>query len=374
MRFPSRTFVDAGGGCSGGTRLIAGACQELSHRCAGGYPTPMHSGPFPLSRCANRGSDVNEIGSAVVLSQLATTRPGSASQEFARMLTGASRDRFSGTLLVAGDPGGSFHLQRGAIVEVASPGAPGVDTLLLRSGRAGGDRAQAVRSGAAGSGAGARPAAPEPVGAAELQLIRVMAALDAALAMGIGRIDGFTIDRDVPVHRPAAPEGIEAEWLLREAERRIRALNSLGLSISPFHDRLARKNAGTALLSGSVAGERREILLRANSRNTSRDIAFLLGRSLYAITVEVLRMLGEGIVEAVFLSENGPGRPPVPTGDRTPATTEAAACPVGGAVQLPRRRPGASGINEVLPLRPVAGRWRPPPALVAKYRAAEGHS
>ncbi|MEV7022233.1 MarR family transcriptional regulator [Kitasatospora sp. NPDC093558] len=315
---------------------------------------------------------MNEIGSAVVLAQFAAARPGSASHEFARMLTGASRDRFSGTLLVTGDPGGSFRLRRGAVVEVASPGAPGVDTLLLRSGRAGGDRAPAVRSAAEG-GAGSRPAAPDRVGAAELQLVCVMAALDAALAMGIGRIDGFAVDHETPAQRPVAPEGIEAEWLLREAERRIGALDSLGLSISPFHDRLARGNAATALLSGSVAGERREILLRANGRNTSRDIAFLLGRSLYAVTVDVLRMLGEGIVEAVLPAEGGPDRPPVPRDDRwqTPAGT--AARPLGGAVQLPRRRPGASGINEVLPLRPVADRWRPPPALVAKYRAAEGH-
>ncbi|MEU8512880.1 hypothetical protein AB0C76_15000 [Kitasatospora sp. NPDC048722] len=315
---------------------------------------------------------MNEVGSEVVLSRLTAARPRSASQEFTRMLTGVSRDRFSGALLVAGDPGGTFHLRRGAIVGVASPGAPGVDTLLLRSGRAIPDRAPAGGSGVAGS-TGAPQAALEPVGAAELRLIRGMAALDAALAMGIGRIDGFTVDHDATAHRSAAPEEIETEWLLLEADRRIRALDSLGLSISPFHDRLARKNAGAAL-SGSATGERREILLRADSRNTSRDIAFLLGRSLYAITVEVLRMLGEGLVEAVTLpGKNGPVRSSATAADRTP--TEAAACAVGGAAtRLPRRRPGASGINEVLPLRPVASHWQPPPTLVAKYRAAGGHS
>ncbi|MFJ5546857.1 MarR family transcriptional regulator [Streptomyces sp. NPDC093225] len=260
--------------------------------------------------------------------------------ELARALTEAPLDRISGTLQVAGDPGGSFHLSGGAIVEVVSPGAPGAETLLLRSGRLSeADWASATRSGTAGHAIGAELIARELVGAAELQLICVAAALDGALAVGMGRIDGFSLDRDAYGCRLAAPRAIEADWLVLEAERRIRALVSRRHPFSPFRTRLCRTESGTAALDTAAAGERREVLLRLNGRRSARDIAFLLGRSLYAVAVEVSRLLMEGLVEAVV-----PARP----GQHLvgPATT------AGG---LPRRLPGASGVNDVLPLRPAAG-------------------
>ncbi|MFB6618069.1 MarR family transcriptional regulator [Streptomyces sp. NPDC056367] len=260
--------------------------------------------------------------------------------ELARALTEAPLDRISGTLLVAGDPGGSFHLSRGAIVEVVSPGAPGAETLLLRSGRIReADWASASESSTAGRPIGAELVARKLVGAAELQLICVAAALDGALAVGMGRIDGFNLERDAYGCRLAAPEAIEPDWLVREAERRIRALVSRRHPFSPFRTRLGRTEAGTAALDAAAAGERREILLRLNGRRSARDIAFLLGRSLYAVTVEVSRLLVEGLVEAVV---------PARAKDHLfgPATT------AGG---LPRRLPGASGVNDILPLRPAAG-------------------
>ncbi|WP_051794706.1 hypothetical protein [Streptomyces sp. NRRL S-87] len=260
--------------------------------------------------------------------------------ELARALTEAPLDRISGTLLVAGDPGGAFHLSGGAIVEVVSPGAPGAETLLLRSGRLSeADWASATRSTTAGHAVGAELIARELVGAAELQLICVAAALDGALAVGMGRIDGFRLDRDAYGCRLAAPQAIEPDWLVREAERRIRALVSRRHPFSPFRTRLSRTEAGTAALDTAATGERREVLLRLNGRRSARDIAFLLGRSLYAVAVEVSRLLMEGLAEAVV-----PARPR----DHLvrPGTT------AGG---LPRRLPGASGVNDVLPLRPAAG-------------------
>ncbi|MER7755767.1 MarR family transcriptional regulator [Kitasatospora sp. NPDC097643] len=298
----------------------------------------------------------------------ATAWSGGTRLDFARILAGSSHDLLSGSLLVAGDPGGSFHLRSGAIVEVTSPGAPGVDTLLLRSGRVSeADWASVVRAAAADGAIGVELVSRELIGAAELQLICVMAALDGALAVGMGRIDGLTLDHDPGDRGLAAPEGIEPEWLLRETERRITALNSSGLSISPFHDRLTRTNAGAAWLSGCTAGERREILRRADCRRSARDIAFLLGRSLYAVTVEVSRMLNEGLIETVPALGNPPasalGSDPGPTAERPPGAAQ--------APRLPHRLPGASGINDVLPLRPVSARWQPPPALLRRYGAAD---
>jgi hypothetical protein len=285
-------------------------------------------------------------------------RNSPAIRDFARILAGSSRDLLSGTLLVAGDPGGSFHLRGGAIVEVSSPGAPGVDTLLLRSGRVSeADWASVLHSRAGEGGIGVELVARELVGAAEFQLLCVMAAVDGALAVGMGRIDGLTLDQDTCGHCAAALDGIEPEWLLRETERRITALHSSGLSISPFHDRLARTNDGTAWLGRAAAGERREILRRADSRRSARDIAFVLGRSLYAVTVEASRMVVEGLLRAV----------PALAGEPGPATA-------ADGVPLPQRLRGASGINDVLPLRPVAaGAALPPSVLVTRYHAAERH-
>jgi hypothetical protein len=297
-------------------------------------------------------------------------RPGGAA--LARVLAGIPRDQLSGTLLVTGDPGGAFHLQRGAIVEVASPGAPGVETLLLRSGRVSeADWASVVRSGAPESRIGAELVARELVGTAELQLICVMAALDGAFAVGMGRVDGFSLDQASTSYRLGAPQGIEPEWLVQETARRIRALGSFGVPLSPFHDRLAWTDSGTEALGGSATGERREILRRADGRRSSRDIAFLLGRSLYAVTVEASRLVSEGLLAVVARPEGGSGRSSARP-DGLAAEVDGAAHRSARAARLPHRQPGASRINEVLPLRPAVGTWGPPPTLLAKFRASGG--
>ncbi|MFE0460149.1 MarR family transcriptional regulator [Kitasatospora sp. NPDC058965] len=301
-----------------------------------------------------------------------TARPGGPRVDFARILAGGSRELRSGTLLVAGDPGGSFHLRDGAIVEVTSPGAPGADTLLLRSGRVSeSEWASVCHAGAGDGGIGVELIARDLVGAAEWQLICVMAAVDGALAVGLGRIDGLTLDGEGCGDCLAALEGVEPDWLLRETERRIRALRSPGHAFSPFHDRLVRTDAGAAFLGRSTTGDRREILRRADGRRSARDIAFLLGRSLYAVLVEVSRLLGEGLL-ATGPAGGSPGGAGPPPAGRLARTTPAPDHPVAAPAPLPQRLPGASGITEVLPLRPAAGAWRPPSALVAKYRAGGG--
>jgi len=283
--------------------------------------------------------------------------------DFTDALTGIPGDRLSGTLLVAGDPGGSFHFRAGAVVEVSSPGAPGVETLLLRSGRVGeSDWAAALRAGIADHSAGAELVAKGLVGTAELQLVCLMAALDGALAVGVGRIDGFTLDHDSPAHRLEAPEGIDPEWLLQETQRRIGVLGSLGPAASPFRGRPRRTFAGDALLDGSAAGDRREILLRVNGRRSPRDIAFLLGRSLYAVAVEMSRLHGDGLVEVVRETGgdlDGPSAPAESGAPDSPGIPLQPSTP-GGPGGLPYRRRGMSRISDILPLRPVTDHRRSP--------------
>lgn len=75
--------------------------------------------------------------------------------------------------------------------------------------------------------------------------------------------------------------------------------------------------------------------------------------------------MSEGLLETVVPADvqslEVPSPPPAPVGGQ-PAQR-----------QLPQRLPGASGITDVLPLRPVAERWRPPQTYLAKHRARGGN-
>lgn len=275
-----------------------------------------------------------------------------ATQELARNLVRARRERLSGTLVVVGDPGGTFYLANGAIVAVESPGAPTVETLLVRSGRIGKDEwAAAYRAGATVGRIGAELIDRTLVGAAELQLMCLMAALDGALSVGMGRMDECILEPGGAVHHLVAPQGIEADWLFQEASRRVKALTSLRVPLCPFRDRMTLTPTGAASAEGSTAGERRDILLHVNGRRSSRDIAFLLGRGLYAVTVELTRMLSDGLVEVVPSPAAIPLGEPAGAADRVSSTHAPHRLPGGSG--LPRRQRGMSGIHDVLPLRPV---------------------
>lgn len=298
----------------------------------------------------------------------AAIQPNRATREVIQVLTRTPRSRLSGRLLVSGDPGGAFHLANGAVTLVASPGAPGIDTLLLRSGRVSeADWAGVLHSAAPESRIVTELVARALIGAAELRVMCLMAALDGAFAVGMGRIDECVLEHGTAAHHLAAPEGVEPEWLLQESARRIRALGSLGFPISPFRDRMILTHTGAELLGNSTTGERQEILLRTNGRRTPRDISFLLGRSVYAVSVELSRMLGEGLVQALPAHVDA-SRNLTPAADRPPETAQLPPRP-GGASQLPRRERGSSGINNVLPLRPVTEHRSPPPPLLTANRA-----
>ncbi|WP_282786373.1 hypothetical protein [Nocardia sp. CC201C] len=227
-------------------------------------------------------------------------------------LSDGAKESRTGVLRVTGDPGGDFHIVRGRIVIVDSPGAPGVGDLLTRPGR---------------------PSS----GVAEMRVVAMMAALDGAFAIAAGWLGSCywqePIEPPPPVFAPPTP-GIEPGWLLFETDRRLRALAHAG--VSPHRNHLALTDRGRTLLAGAVPNPRAEILLWVNGRRSCRDIAMQLCRGLYPVTVEVSRMLGDDILAIT------PPQRAIPEPPRTPS----------GRSLLPRRRRGASGINDTL---------RPPP-------------
>lgn len=304
-----------------------------------------------------------------------------------RALARCGRDGRSGVLRVVGSPGGVFHLTRGDVVAVESPGAPGVGTLLLRSGRVGEDEWLAAHD-ANGDGRWPGSALVEQgcLGVAEHEVLCLVAAQDAAFAVIAGRMDDCVFLGDGPDGPPPfAGRAIAPELLLGEARRRLEALASLPARISPERERVVALPRD-ADAEDALSGGRRAILLCANGRRSARDIAFTLGRGVYSVTVEVSRMLSEGLVEiaapepvtaappvtapTVGVAPAAPAAPePLPLGPRSgppeqpsqPSQPSQPDLPGRRPVTpegLPQRLPGASGIHEALAPVRHPGSWK----------------
>ncbi|WP_067540157.1 hypothetical protein [Nocardia crassostreae] len=232
-----------------------------------------------------------------------------ATRELVRELSSGAVESRTGILRVTGDPGGDFYLIDGNIVMVASAGTPGVHDLLMRPGRT-------------------------SSGAADLRLVAMMAALDGAFSIASGWLgDCRWQSSAVPPPGLVPMPSIDSGWLLLETERRLRAL-AHG-PVSPHRNHLSLTDRGRALLAGSERTAWQDILFWVNGRRTCRDIALLLSRGLYAVTVEVSRMLDAGVLVITPVRPEVPEQPPPRPG--TPRSV------------LPRRRRGASGINDTLP-------------------------
>lgn len=204
----------------------------------------------------------------------------------------------TGVLHVTGNPGGLFHLREGVVVTVDSPGAPGAEALLRRSGRISeGDWTAALRLSAEDGSPWADLVARGCIGSAGLQAIAMMVAQDSTFAVAVGGVDDCVVDDDIPASEllPVAG-GVDPRDLLREAARRLDGLGSLPFDLSPYRERVVHA-AGFDPSATALTADRRDILEHASGRRSARDIAFLVGRGVYPVTVEISRMLAEGILE-----------------------------------------------------------------------------
>lgn len=265
----------------------------------------------------------------------------------ARELSRCRLGKSSGALHLIGSPGGVFHLRHGAVVGVDSPGAPGADALLLRSGRLSETEwTAALSAGAQARSYQAQPADGERLGPTAWKVLCLMAARDAAFATAAGTVQEYGLAGEpADVLMPLEP-GIDPDSLLRETARRLDALAALPVRVSPHRERVAPVPGMGLRERSALVPVRQEILGHANGRRSARDIAFIAGRSVYPVTVEISRMLGEGLVEVVSEGSRaaffvrGPITPRRRDGEDP--GLDAAGVP---AVLLPRRSPGASGIS-----------------------------
>ncbi|AOR32360.1 hypothetical protein BFF78_15925 [Streptomyces fodineus] len=262
-------------------------------------------------------------------------------------LTACGRDGFTGELRVPGSPGGAFHLRNGLVVAAESPGAPGAEALLLRSERIDGERWTDLVRATGERWPVAGLIAHGYAGAAQLRVVCLLALQDAAFAVVAGRVDAFERVTGTEPHAPVAV-GERPARLLEDAVRKAAAVAALPYPVRPDRERplprAAPDHARTPL--------QRELLAHADGRRTARDLAFCTGRGVYTVTVEVARMLGEGLLECVGPFTEPPllmaPEAPVPRHPEPSAPEPEAPC------ELPRRAPGASGITEVL-VPPTSG-------------------
>ncbi|MEU0884402.1 hypothetical protein ABZ345_37920 [Lentzea sp. NPDC005914] len=138
-------------------------------------------------------------------------------------LTGREAARATGTLHVVGNPGGRIHLRNGWIISAESAGAPGPDTLLLRSGRIS-ESALPVSDNA---------------GTTALHVVAMMAAQDAVFSAVAGEIENCVLTADTLDVAVPMSTGLEPVRLLQETSRRLTSLTALPCPLSPHRERVA---------------------------------------------------------------------------------------------------------------------------------------
>ncbi|MFF4562856.1 MarR family transcriptional regulator [Streptomyces sp. NPDC001435] len=275
----------------------------------------------------------------------------------AHALTMCGREGFTGELRVPGNPGGVFHLRDGLVVAAESPGSPAPEALLLRSDRIDGEQwAELVRESGGARWPAAGLIAHGYAGPAQLRVVCVMALHDAAFAIVAGQVDGCEPVTGTEPHAPVAVGETPAR-LLQEAVRKLAAVAALPYPVRPDRERplpvAPAERARTPL--------QQELLVHADGRRTARDLAFRTGRGVYTVTVEVARMLGEGLLECAALADRIPVRMPVEAPvvrHREPPPSPPAPEPPPAPTELPRRDPGASGITEALTPTKSGASWR----------------
>jgi hypothetical protein len=243
--------------------------------------------------------------------------------------------RFTGTVTVSGAPGGTFHLNGGLVGAVHTPGAPGAESLLLRSRRVAEDAwEKALDASRTTGGLAAALTGAGLAGAAELEVVCTAAVYDGAFAMALGPPGAWEVTAaDAPDPALLARAAVEPGGLVKETSRRMALLARLW---APPADLARLRPRPTAQAETARLTPRHLTLLRhADGRRTPRDIAFATGRGVYPVLLDLARLHARDLVHG------GAARPTGALPSAAPRGREAAAPQPGGAVPLPRRSPGS---------------------------------
>jgi hypothetical protein len=203
----------------------------------------------------------------------------------------------SGAVAVTGDPGGTIHLAGGLVTAVETAGAPSPEVLLLRSGRLSESSWDEAFAAAATVG---RPVSAELIGraligAGELEALLLTALADAMFVLASGTVEECQAEPGPSDTVLPLEPGADPERLLTEASRRIGLLALLPLPGGYRRDRLTAA-PGATQPGTSLGPGHDEILALADGRRTPRDLAFALGRGVYATVLQLAPMYSGGLL------------------------------------------------------------------------------
>jgi hypothetical protein len=209
--------------------------------------------------------------------------------------------RFSGVLRVDGSPGATVYLSGGGIAACETPGAPSLEVVLLRSRRV----SESDWDGAFAAAAIANRhmttelVKRELVRVGELEALLRTALADGIFALVSGQVDACRAEMSGVSSPLSLTPAARSGWLLAEATRRMQVLASFPEPAVSAQDRIAvapvAADAADGARRGPAPGEA-EVLALADGRRTARDLAFALGRGLYATLLQLTRMRANGLV------------------------------------------------------------------------------
>ncbi|MFE4395357.1 MULTISPECIES: hypothetical protein [Streptomycetaceae] len=285
------------------------------------------------------------------------------------LLLALRRTEFTGSVTVSSAPGGTIHLEQGLVAAIETPGAPTAATLLLKSRRVGEEEWASAETAASigrptdapptwGGDLGAALVAQGSIGAAELEAVCAAAAFDGAFALVLSPPGSWETAEAAPPARIALRPGIEPERLFEETARRTALLTRLWGPPGELARLRIRPAAGAESGALRIPVRYREILAAATGRRTARDLGFALGRGVFAVLLDVVRMDARHLLHREP-AHPGPLAPSVaprtPTSEPPPADTgplprrvrsgRGAGAP-GGPGGLPARSEGAAAASD----------------------------
>ncbi|MFF2661890.1 hypothetical protein ACFVUH_31575 [Kitasatospora sp. NPDC058032] len=281
------------------------------------------------------------------------------------LLLALRRTEFTGSVTVSSAPGGTIHLEQGLVTAIETPGAPTAETLLLKSRRVGEEEwasaETAVSAGRPvdapptwGGDLGAALVAQGSIGAAELEAVCAAAAFDGAFALVLSPPGSWETVEAAPPARIALRPGIEPERLFEETARRTALLTRLWGppgELARIRIRPAARAESGAL---RIPVRYQEVLAAATGRRTARDLGFALGRGVFAVLLDVVRMDARHLLhrEPEHPAALAPSvAPRMPTSEPPPADTGPLPRRVrsgrgaGGPGGLPARSEGAAAAS-----------------------------
>ncbi|MEW1720054.1 hypothetical protein [Streptomyces sp. NPDC093109] len=246
------------------------------------------------------------------------------------------QDNFSGTVRLSGAPGGTIHLRAGLVGAIETPGTPSVESALLKTGRIDDEGwAAALTATRETDGLGAALAGQGRISEAELELVCAAAVFEGAFALSLGKPSEWEVGESAVT--VLSRSGIEPHALAEETSRRVAAVSRKWGPPAELARAKSRPSAGADGRAARLPSRYRSLLVTANGRRTPRDLAFTLGRGLFGVMADLIRMDGLGLIEW-----DRPRRTDRPsTAPRARAGQPVAVLPAPAA-SLPRRIRGAS--------------------------------